>query len=116
MRVTVLGLCVLVGIGVYAVASHAQQQQRTPAPTTAAKFWTLEEQNQHQKELMTTKMTNWPFYQEDKFNTEMRNLTGKQPVLVHGKRADFMMIPTAAARSRRAASSSKARLAAVKAT
>jgi mannose-6-phosphate isomerase-like protein (cupin superfamily) len=92
MRVTVLGLCVLVGIGVYAVASHAQQQQRTPAPTTAAKFWTLEEQNQHQKELMTTKMTNWPFYQEDKFNTEMRNLTGKQPVLVHGKRADFMMI------------------------
>jgi mannose-6-phosphate isomerase-like protein (cupin superfamily) len=41
---------------------------------------------------MATKMTNWPFYQEDKFNTEMRNLTGKQPVLVHGKRADFMII------------------------
>ena len=92
MRVTVVGLCVLVGIGVYAGASYAQQQTRTPAPTTEAKFWTLEEQNQHQKELMTTKMTNWPFYQEDKFNTEMRNLTGKQPVLVHGKRADFMII------------------------
>ena len=94
MRLTVLVLCVLVVIGVYAAASYAQQQQqrRTPAPTTEAKFWTLEEQNQHAKDLMATKMTNWPFYQEDKFNTEMRNLTGKQPVLVHGKRADFMII------------------------
>jgi mannose-6-phosphate isomerase-like protein (cupin superfamily) len=90
MRLTVI--CVVIGIGAYAVGSYAQQQQRrTPAPTEA-KFWTLEEQNQHQKELMATKMTNWPFFQEDKFNTEMRNLTGKQPVLVHGKRVDFMII------------------------
>ena len=94
MRATTLGVCGLVAISLCAVASFAQQQQqrRTPAPTTEAKFWTLAEQNQHQKELMTSKMTNWPFFQEDKFNTEMRNLTGKQPVLVHGKRADFMII------------------------
>ena len=94
MRAKVFGLCGLVAIGLYAVTSFAQQQQqqRTPAPTTEAKFWTLEEQNGHMKDLMASKMTNWPFYQEDKFNTEMRNLTGKQPVLVHGKRVDFMII------------------------
>jgi len=92
MRAKVLSLFGLVLMGMYATGTYAQQQRRTPAPTTEAKFWTLEEQNQHAKDLMSSKMTNWPFYQEDKFNTEMRNLTGKQPVLVHGKRADFMII------------------------
>jgi mannose-6-phosphate isomerase-like protein (cupin superfamily) len=56
------------------------------------KVWPLEEQTQHARELQATKMTNWPFFQEDKYNTELRNLAGKQPVLVHGKRVDFMII------------------------
>ena len=61
MRVTALGVCGLIAISLVAVASFAQQQQRrrTPAPTTEAKFWTLDEQNQHQKDLMATRMTNW---------------------------------------------------------
>jgi hypothetical protein len=60
MRAKILGFCGLVAIGVCAVASYAQQQpRRTPAPTTEAKFWSLDEQNQHQKDLLATTMTNW---------------------------------------------------------
>jgi mannose-6-phosphate isomerase-like protein (cupin superfamily) len=91
MRAKALVLIGIVAIALCAVTSFAQQQQRKPAPAQTT-FWTLDEQNQHMKELMASKMTNWPFFQEEKYNTEMRNLTGKQPVLVHGKRVDFMVI------------------------
>ena len=84
---------VLLGIALAAlsVVTSFAQQPRKPAPAQTT-VWTLEEQNQHMKELMASKMTNWPFFQEEAYNTEMRNLTGKQPVLVHGKRVDFMVI------------------------
>jgi len=92
MRSKALVLFGLLMLTIGAAAIHAQQQQRrTPAPTEV-KVWPLEEQTQHAKELQATKMTNWPFFQEDKYNTELRNLAGKQPVLVHGKRVDFMII------------------------
>lgn len=91
MRAKAVGFWGIVLISLCAAGLYAQQQRRTPAPKDV-KVWTLEEQNQHAKDLSATKMTNWPFYQEEKYNTELRNLTGKQPVLVHGKRVDFMII------------------------
>jgi len=92
MRAKALGLCGIVAVALCAATLVAQQQQqRKPVPTQTT-FWTLEEQNQHMKELMASKTTNWPFFQEEAYNTEMRNLSGKQPVLVHGRRVDVMII------------------------
>ena len=98
MRLKVVVFCGMVVVGICVAVASAQQggaqpaPERKPAPTTEAGFWTLEEQVGHMKDLMKEKKTNWPFYQEPAYNTEMRNLTGKQPVLVHAKRVDFMVI------------------------
>jgi hypothetical protein len=51
MRRKALGVCavgVLIGLGAVTFAQQ-QQQQRKPAPTTEAAFWTLDEQNGHMR-------------------------------------------------------------------
>jgi mannose-6-phosphate isomerase-like protein (cupin superfamily) len=85
----VLGVAVVMGT---AQIAAAQEAARTPAPTTEAKVWTLEDLNKVAKELLVTKANNWSFYSEPSFNAEIRNLTGKQPVLQHKQRADFMIM------------------------
>lgn len=96
MRQKAIGIrAVLAGVAVVMVTAHtgaAQEAARTPAPTTEAKVWTAEDLNKVAKDLLVTKANNWSFYSEPTYNAEVRNLTGKQPVLQHKQRADFMIM------------------------
>ena len=61
-------------------------------PTDHAVFWNLAEMTAVGQELATTKATTHRFFGEKAYNMEVRRLTGPQPILVHAKKSDFMLI------------------------
>lgn len=92
------GLLVLVVCGALTFGQRQGRGQsqtqvpRTPAPKTEGKYWSLAELSKHEADIIASKQTNWSFFQEDTYQTEMRHVVGPQRVLIHGKRADFMFI------------------------
>lgn len=94
MNLRALGIGTLL-FGLSAGLASAQAPARpaaTPAPTTEAKVWAVGELDSHGKELLVTGANNWSFFSEKAYNAELRNLKGKQPVLQHITRADFMVV------------------------
>jgi len=82
----------LAGLCVAAVAAQSDRPERVPAPTKEAKVWSAADVKARGMELLKTKANNYSFFSETAYNAELRNLTGKQPVLQHIKRGDFMVI------------------------
>jgi len=73
---------------------QAQGQGRGNPVPTQPKVWTAAQLNAEAAALVskTEPAVNFNFFTNPAYNTEMRRLKGTQPVLVHGKRADFMIM------------------------
>ena len=107
MSAKAVGVCGIVAIGLCGAIvfgqdrqgqgqgqPQAQGQGRGNRVPTQPKVWTAAQLNAEAATLITRKepAVNFNFFSEPTFNTEMRRLKGTQPVLVHGKRADFMLM------------------------
>jgi mannose-6-phosphate isomerase-like protein (cupin superfamily) len=78
-----------------ALAALAQQPAppaNNPAPTTAALYLSAAQITTTAQELATTKQLTHQFFAEKTYNMEVRRLVGPQPILVHSKKSDFMVI------------------------
>jgi len=63
-----------------------------PAPTTEAMYLSAAQVKSTAEELAATKQLTHQFFAEKTYNMEVRRLVGPQPILVHSKKSDFMVI------------------------
>ena len=93
MRVTRLSL---MGTGVAALLGAALFAQREtvhkPGPTDKIMVITSAEVDAAGQQLAATKKATNQFVHEDKYNFEVRRLVGRQPILMHVRKSDFMVI------------------------
>ena len=95
MRVFAIGVCgTVVGAMLLGVVAFGQAgARRDPAaPTDKAASWTIAEMTAVAQELAAKKETTHRFFGEKGYNLEVRRLVGPQPILLHGKKSDFMVI------------------------
>lgn len=88
--VLVLALCVFVAFN--EKASGQGKRRDPPAPTDKTVSWTMAEMKAVGQELATSKETTHRFFGEKGYNMEVRRLAGPQPILLHAKKSDFMVI------------------------
>ena len=95
MRAFVIGVCgtavcaMLCGIVAF---GQAGARRDTPAPTDKSASWTMAEMKAVAQDLAAKKETTHRFFGEKNYNLEVRRLVGPQPILLHGKKSDFMVI------------------------
>ena len=92
MRAMKIGLC---GIGIAAlcgVIAFAQREVHKPGPTDKILVVSPADVDAMAKELAAKKQATNQFIHEDKYNVEVRRLTGRQPILMHVRKSDFMLI------------------------
>src|SRR5579871_1088616 len=98
MRAFTIGVGGVLVIGLCGVAAFAQREKGaervrdTPAPTGQAKSWTMADMKAVNQELASNKQTTHRFFGEKGYNMEVRRLVGPQPILLHGKKSDYMLI------------------------
>ena len=98
MRAFAIGLCgILVVCGIVAFGQGKAGKAGSPppdppAPTDKSVSWTMAEMNAVGHELASAKQTTHRFFGEKAYNMEVRRLVGPQPILVHSKKCDFMVI------------------------
>ena len=94
MRNTLIGIVGMVGLCVGGVLVFAQGEARRdpPAPTDKTIVWSPAELTAVAKELAADKKTTHRYFGEKNYNMEVRRLVGAQPILVHAKKSDFMLI------------------------
>ena len=98
MRCWVTGLCLAAALGVATLVAFGQAgrgaAQKLPAPTDQTLFSTAAEMQQIGRQLLSEKgpAAEHRFFREQSYNMEVRRLSGPQPILLHGKKSDFMVI------------------------
>ena len=106
MSAKTVGLCGIVAIALCSAIvvgqdrgrgqgqGQAQGQGRGNPVPTQPKVWTAAQLNAEAAALVSKNepAVNFNFFTNPAYNTEMRRLKGTQPVLVHGKRADFAIM------------------------
>jgi len=98
MRYLAVGLCGIVALGFAAIIAFGQagrgEARKLPAPTDQTLFSTMAEMQQIGRELLSEKgpAAEHRFFREQSYNMEVRRLSGPQPILLHGKKSDFMVI------------------------
>jgi hypothetical protein len=98
MRWFGIGVCGILLAGCWAVVAFGQggrgAAEKLPAPTDKALSWTDAEMKTIAKELGAMKGPDAEhrFFREQSYNMEVRRLIGPQPILLHGKKSDFMVI------------------------
>src|SRR5271157_5829382 len=78
--------------GLLGVALGQRESRDAPAPKDKAISWTAAEMTGVGQELASTKQTTHRFFGEKGYNMEVRRLVGPQPILLHAKKSDFMVI------------------------
>jgi len=78
--------------GLLGVALGQRESRDTPAPKDKAVSWTAAEMTAVGQELGSAKQTTHRFFGEKGYNMEVRRLVGPQPILLHAKKSDFMLI------------------------
>jgi hypothetical protein len=81
-----------IGLAGVLVFGQGEARRDPPAPTDHAVSWTMAEMTAVGKELAASKATTHRFFGEKNYNLEVRRLTGPQPILLHAKKSDFMVI------------------------
>jgi mannose-6-phosphate isomerase-like protein (cupin superfamily) len=85
-------------LAVVCAAAALAQQKAAPAPpankapTTEAMYLSAAQVKSTAEELAGTKQLTHQFFAEKTYNMEVRRLVGPQPILVHSKKSDFMVI------------------------
>lgn len=76
------------------LVAFAQREPRRdpPPPTGKAVSWTAAEMKAVDQELAGSRATTHRFFGEKKYNIQVRRLVGRQPILQHATKADYMMI------------------------
>jgi hypothetical protein len=98
MRYLGVGLCGILVVSVGAVIALGQGGRgaapKLPAPSDKSLFSSAAEMQMIGQELAAIKdpAAEHRFFREQNYNMEVRRLIGPQPVLLHGKKADFMVI------------------------
>lgn len=94
MRNRLIGIAGTIGVCVCGVLVFAQGEGRRdpPAPTDKTMVWSPAELTAVAQELASTKKTTHRYFGEKNYNMEVRRLVGPQPILLHAKKADFMVI------------------------
>jgi hypothetical protein len=91
----VCGILVLCLCGFLAFGQGARGgASKLPAPTDKALYSSMAEMQAIEKELAALKdpAAEHRFFREQNYNMEVRRLVGKQTILLHGKKSDFMVI------------------------
>jgi uncharacterized cupin superfamily protein len=83
---SVVTLCAVLVFG------QTETRRDPPAPADKAVAWSAAEMTAAAKELAATKGTTHRYFGEKNYNMEVRRLTGPQPILLHAKKSDFMVI------------------------
>jgi len=86
----VLGLCGVVAFNERAAGQAVRRD--APAPTDKTVSWNMAEMKAIGQEMATGKETTHRFFGEKGYNMEVRRLVGPQPILLHAKKSDFMVI------------------------
>ena len=68
------------------------QQPNNPAPTKEAMYLSAAQITATAQDLASTKQLTHQFFAEKTYNMEVRRLVGPQPILLHSKKSDFMVI------------------------
>jgi len=97
MRAIKIGLC---GFGIAAlcgIAAFAQQGAKggavhKPGPTDKIFVLSSTDVSAADQQLAATGKATNQFIHEDKYNLEVRRLAGRQPILMHVRKSDFMVI------------------------
>ena len=98
MRYFAISLSIVAALGFATLIAFGQggrgAAQKLPAPTEQTLFSTLAEMQQINRELLSEKgpAAEHRFFREQSYNMEVRRLSGPQPILLHGKKSDFMVI------------------------
>jgi len=98
MRGAVIGLCGTLVLGLCGVVAFNEKaagqaaRRDPPAPTDKALSWTGAEMEAIGRAMATDKQTTHRFFGEKNYNMEVRRLVGPQPILLHAKKCDFMVI------------------------
>jgi hypothetical protein len=94
MRHLVIGLVAILGLSLCVVLAFGQgaAQHDPAAPTDKAVSWTMAEMTAVGRELAASQGSTHRFFGEKGYNLEVRRLVGPQPILLHGKKSDFMVI------------------------
>ena len=91
---TMIGVLVVGFLGFLALGQGRRgEASRLPAPEQTL-VSTFAEMQQINRELLSEKgpAMEHRFFREQSYNMEVRRLTGPQPILLHGKKSDFMVI------------------------
>ena len=83
------GICVAALCGLVA---FAQREVHKPGPVGKIMVISSAEVDAAAQELAAKKQPTNQFVHEDKYNFEIRHLTGRQPILMHVRKSDFMVI------------------------
>ena len=86
-----LFIAIVVLSGVIALAQR-EARRDPPAPTDKTMAWSAAEMAAVNQQMASTKELTHRFIGEKNYNMEVRRLVGKQPILQHGKKSDFMVI------------------------
>lgn len=98
MRGMMFGVCGTMVLGLFGILAFHERaagqaaRRDTPAPTDQTLFLTMSEMKAVDRELAAAKQTTHRYFGEKAYNFEVRRLVGPQPILLHGKKCDFMVI------------------------
>jgi hypothetical protein len=91
-EILLVSLCGIVAVGQTKAGKGGGERRDPPAPTDKAVSWSMADMKKAAEELAADKQTTHRYFGEKGYNMEVRRLVGAQPILLHGKKSDFMLI------------------------